>query len=357
VENNNWNWTAGFWTGEIWLAYEYVKEHMEEIKEAQIGEPTEVMNTLRKAAEIQMKSFQYRIVNKKQVDFHDMGFLYTPSCVAGYKLIGSEVGKGSAILAANQLVARFQPLGNFIQAWGPMGASDNYRLIVDCLLNLPLLFWATEETGDTHYREIAQAHLKTTISTIIRENASTYHTYFFDLETGAPLKGSAHQGYSTESTWARGQAWAVYGMALAYRYTKQPEYMELFRKVTAYFMQHLPEDRIPYWDLDFVEGDEPRDSSAASIVACGILEMCQYLEEKEANEYRKTAEQLVKAVYDTCAVKDDDHSYGRVLHSTAAKSSPYNTCDSFGIDECTLYGDYFYMEALTRLEKKWKPYW
>ncbi|MCI8529693.1 MAG: glucoronyl hydrolase [Lachnospiraceae bacterium] len=339
VENDD--WTCGFWTGEIWLAYEFSGDER-----------------LKAAGETQIHSFLERIENKIAVDHHDMGFLYSPSCVAGYKLIGSSEGRKAAILAADQLIRRYHPIGEFIQAWGPMDAPENYRLIIDCLLNLPLLYWASEETGDAKYREIAEKHIHTAVANVIREDASTWHTFFFDMETGAPDHGATCQGYRDGSAWARGQAWGVYGMALAYKYTGREEYITLFKRVTEYFLTHLPEDMVPFWDLEFTDGDDqPRDSSSASIAACGILEMVKYLKPEEQGYYKKIARQLVKALYDHYAVKDMESSNGLVLHSTYSNHSPYNTCNHYGVDECNLWGDYFYMEALTRMDKEWELYW
>lgn len=344
----NVNWTTGFWTGQIWLAYEWAKkEHNDQLVE-----------TFKKAGEVQIDSFLERIHKKIEVDHHDMGFLYSPSCVAGYKLIGSEKGKEAAIKAADQLITRFHPVGEFIQAWGPMDQPENYRFIIDCLLNLPLLYWATEETGDEKYREIAEKHIHTAIANVIREDYSTWHTFFMNMETGAPDHGATCQGYRDGSAWARGQAWGVYGTAMAYRYTGRKEYIEDFRHVTGYFLEHLPEDLVPYWDLEFCDGsDEPRDSSSASIAACGMLEMAKYMEEEDGAYYTEIAKKLMKSVVDHYAVKDLKESNGLVLHSTYSKKSPYNTCTPEGVDECNIWGDYFYMEALTRLGKVWEPYW
>ncbi len=337
----NVDWTTGFWTGQIWLSYE------ETGKEC-----------FKRAGEVQIESFLNRIENRIEVDHHDMGFLYSQSCVAGYKLTGNESGKRAAILAADQLIRRFHPVGEFIQAWGPMDAPENYRLIIDCLLNLPLLYWASEETGDTKYRDIAERHIHTAVANVIREDHSTWHTFFFDMETGAPDHGATCQGYRDGSAWARGQAWGIYGMALAYRYTGREEYIQKFRDVTSYFLEHLPADLVPFWDLEFTDGDdEPRDSSSAAIAACGVLEMAKYLGEAEAEEYRALAGRLVKALYDFYAVRDEKQSNGLVLHSTYSNRSPYNTCDHCGVDECNIWGDYFYMEALMRLKKDWNPYW
>jgi unsaturated chondroitin disaccharide hydrolase len=348
IPNNN--WTNGFWTGEIWLAYEYACE-----KDLTAGSAAD---KLQNAAEIQIDSFLERIDKKIEVDHHDMGFLYSPSCVAGYKLIGNAAGQEAAIKAAEQLLTRYQPVGEFLQAWGSMDAPENYRLIIDSLLNLPLLYWASEETGDGKYREIAEKHIHTTLKNVIREDNSTWHTFFFNRETGAPAYGATCQGYRDGSAWARGQAWGIYGVALGYRYTGREEYKEIFRRVTKYFLEHLPADLVPYWDLEFTDGSaEPRDSSSASIAACGMLEMSRYLEEEEAEHYTDIAKRIMKSVYDNYAVKDKKESNGLVLHSTYSKHSPYNTCNHYGVDECNSWGDYFYMEALMRLHKDWKGYW
>ncbi len=345
---DNVDWTNGFWTGEIWLAYEYCKEE----------ERREEAEQLKAAAMVQVASFEKRIKEKIAVDHHDMGFLYTPSCVAAYKLTGSPQAKEAAVLAADQLLCRFHPVGEFIQAWGPMDEPENYRLIIDCLLNLPLLYWATEETGDEKYREIAEKHIHTAVANVIREDASTWHTFFFDMKTGAPHHGATCQGYRDGSAWARGQAWGVYGMACAYRYTKRADYIEKFRRVTEYFLTHLPNDLVPYWDLEFNDGStEPRDSSSAVIAACGMLEMSKYLSEGEALHYTSIAKKIMKSVYDNYAVKDSGISNGLVLHSTYSNHSPYNTCNHYGVDECNIWGDYFFMEALTRMRKNWEQYW
>lgn len=345
IDNNY--WTTGFWTGEIWLAYEYMKEK---------GNP--LAEQLREAGEIQIDSFLNRIDKKIEVDHHDMGFLYSPSCVAGYKLIGSKKGREAAIKAADQLITRYHPVGEFIQAWGPMDAPENYRLIIDCLLNLPLLYWASEETGDTKYKEIAEKHIHTAIANVIREDYSTWHTFFFDMKTGAPDHGATCQGYRDGSAWARGQAWGIYGCALAYKYTKRDAYIDIFKNVTGYYMEHLPEDMIPFWDLEFTDGDDqPRDSSSASIAACGMLEMIKSMEQEDVVIYQKYAMQMIKSLYDKYAVKDAKLSNGLVLHSTYSNHSPYNTCNHYGVDECNSWGDYFYMEALTRLHKDWILYW
>ena len=178
------------------------------------------------------------------------------------------------------------------------------------------------------------------------------------METGEPDHGATCQGYRDGSAWARGQAWGIYGAALAYKYTKRKEYIDIFKNVAQYYLEHLPKDMVPFWDLEFTDGDDqPRDSSSASIAACGMLEMIKSLEPEEAEIYLKYAKQMMKSLYDNYAVKDPAKSNGLVLHSTYSNHSPYNTCNHYGVDECNSWGDYFYMEALTRLRKDWVLYW
>ncbi|WP_445678770.1 glycoside hydrolase family 88 protein [Radicibacter daui] len=333
-------WTAGFWPGEIWLAYEHTGD-----------------KTFRHAAQIQVQSFLHRIENRIATDHHDMGFLYNPTCVAAWKLVGDEDGRKAALLAADQLIERFHPVGGFIQAWGEMGAADNYRYIIDCLLNLPLLYWASRETGDSKYRDIALIHARTTLANSVRPDDSTWHTFYMDPVTGGPVRGVTCQGYRDDSSWARGQAWAIYGMALSWRYEALPEYRESFDRLLAYYLKRLPADLVPYWDLIFTEGDEPRDSSSAAIVACGLLEMADLVGGEEADGWRQLARRMVKSLVDNYAVRDPAISNGQVLHGTYSKKTPFNTCTGEGVDECVAWGDYYYMEALTRLSRNWSSYW
>lgn len=334
-KGDNTDWTEGFWTGELWLAYE--KTGHERLKDAALN---------------QTQLFLERIINRVNTDHHDMGFLYSPSCVAAYKLTGSETGKKAALLAAENLLRRFHEKGSFFQAWGKMGDKDNYRLIIDCLMNMPLLFWASEVTGDDKYADKAKRHIITSMENIIRPDNSTYHTYFFDTDTALPLKGVTAQGNRNDSAWARGQAWGIYGSAIAYSKLKNVKYIDIFRRVTDYFLTHLPEDLIPYWDFDFDTGsDEPRDSSAAAIAVCGMLEMAKHLDEEESEFNIGAAKRLMLALAEKCAVNDESKSNGLLLHGTYAKTI------NNGVDECCAWGDYFYIEALTRLSKDWRMYW
>jgi unsaturated chondroitin disaccharide hydrolase len=351
----NTQWTCGFWPGELWLAYEATHE-----------------SVFRDTALVHVQSMKNRITKKIEVDHHDMGFLYSPACVAAWKLVNNKDARTAALLAADQLISRFQPKGQFIQAWGAMGEPKNYRYIIDCLLNTPLLYWASRETDNQKYAAIARAHTHTCMNNSIRPDGSTYHTFFMDINTGNPLRGATCQGYSDDSVWARGQSWGVYGSALAYRYDPQPAYLESFHRTLNFFLSKLPADSIPYWDMIFTDSNavhdgetEPRDSSSASIVCCGMLDMASQLKKNNASKYSaeiekymQTSRSILKSLADNYAVKDSTKANGLVLHGTYSKKSPYNTCTPEGVDECVSWGDYFYMEALTRLNNpSWDLYW
>lgn len=329
-------WNTGFWTGILWLAYELS------------GNPA-----YRDTALGQIPSFHKRIAEKIGVNHHDMGFLYSLSCVAAYRLVKDPMAKEAALLAADHLASRFREQGNFIQAWGNLDDETDYRLIIDCLMNIPLLYWASESTGKDTYSEMASKHFDTTMSCIFREDGSTHHTYYFSKKTGEPVKGVTHQGYSDDSCWARGQAWSLYGIPLNLKYRSSEQAIPFFHSAAAYFLNRLPEDFVPYWDLYFTSGTQPRDSSAASIALCGILEMLPRIEDEALQKiYRDAADAIMSSLIDDYAVKDGMKSNGLLLHGT------YHYKGNIGVDECTIWGDYFYMEALTRyLKSDWELYW
>lgn len=333
-------WTAGFWPGSIWLAYEATGDA-----------------NFRDSAQIQVQSLHNRIKKRIATDHHDMGFLYSPSSVAAWNLIGDTDGRDAAILAADQLLERFHEKGEFIQAWGAKGAPENYRYIIDCLLNLPLLYWANIETGNPKYRDIARRHRDTSLRYSIRPDHSTWHTFFMDPETGAPVRGSTQQGYADDSSWARGQAWAITGTAFLYRIDPTPELLTAFNNLLDYYLARLPNDLVPYWDLIFTSGDEPRDSSSAAVVTCGLLEMATLADADRARELRDLASRMLNSLAVNYAVQDPAVSNGFLLHATYSKKTPYNTCRGEGVDECVAWGDYFYFEGLMRLSRDWTPYW
>ncbi len=333
-QENTRGWTTGFWTGMLWLAYEVTKDEK-----------------YKNLAEKQCTDFKNRAEQRLGRGHHDMGFLYSLSCVAGYMLTKNEEMKKTAILAADILMERYHEVGGFIQAWGKLDAQEDYRLIIDCFMNLPLLYWASEATGNTKYYEAAKTHAKTAAKNVVRQDASTYHTYYFDIQSGAPLKGVTRQGYSDDSCWARGQAWGIYGLALSYKHTKDAEHLELAERVADYFLRHLPKDSVPYWDLIFSDGSgEPRDSSAAAIAASGFVELAGCFEGEKKEYYLVQAHRLLRALTDNYTTKDVPESNGILMHATYSKPRG-------AFDECNIWGDYYYMEALVRLSQEWNSYW
>lgn len=333
---NDISWATGFWTGMIWIAYEVTG-----------------IEKYRQVAEIHVEDFYKRIKNKIGVDHHDMGFLYTLSCVAAYKITGNEIAKKAALLAADNLCDRYVANGRFIKAWGGMDSICENRLIIDCLLNIPLLFWAYEVDGDYKYLEVAVNHLDTTIRTAIRDDWTTFHTYFFDVETGAPVRGETAQGYSNDSMWARGQAWGIYGLALAYRYTKRNDILHVQKMLSNKFVERLPVDNVPCWDMVFTDTKTQKDTSASPIAICGMLEMNKLApNSKYIDVWNNKSKDMICALGDRFTTINNPESNGILAHGV------YNIPKNEGVDECTIWGDYFYMEALMRLiNPKWKAYW
>lgn len=331
-------WGTGFYSGILWHAYELSGD-----------------KKYKQRALAQIPSYYKRIDEKIGVNHHDMGFVFTPSCVAAYKLDGNEQAKEAAIMAAEHLCTRYHDKGKFIQAWGAVDDPTKYRLIVDCLLNIPLLYWAAEVTGDKRFDDIAYQHFKTTIEVCCREDASTYHTYYFDVETGLPKKGVTAQGASDDSAWARGQTWGIYGPMLTYIYKKDEKALQTFKATSNYFLNHLPEDYIPYWDLQFTDGDgEPKDSSSAAIALCGILEGIKHMDKDDPlrEVYANACNRMMNSLIDGYLTKDDPKANGLLFHATYSKPA------KLGVDEMNIWGCYFFMEALHRmLDPDWKLYW
>lgn len=335
VKDND-DWTNGFWTGMLWMAYEYTGDEK-----------------YRKVADIHTKNFRERYEKDYVLNHHDLGFLYSLSAVADYKITESEEARELGLKTANKLKERYQSKGKFIQAWGDLNDEKEYRLIIDCFLNLPLLYWAYEETLDKSFLDVANNHFKTAITNVIREDSSTYHTYYFDKNTGEAVKGVTHQGFKNDSCWARGQAWAILGLPINYKYNKNEYSEEIFKGVTNYYLNRLPEDLIPYWDLIFkAEDKEPRDSSSAVIAACGIFEMNKLFKDYENKEvYTRSAHEMLRSLINNYMTVNEE-SDGILMHGV------YSWQHNKGIDECNLWGDYFFMEALMRLYKEdFGGYW
>ena len=334
---DNTEWTNGFWTGELWLGYEYTNE--------------EAMKQLAQAND---RSFLDRVEKRIELDHHDLGFLYTPSCMAEYKLLHTPEARKAAILAADKLIERYQEVGGFIQAWGELGKPEHYRLIIDCLLNIQLLFWASEQTGDPKYAQMATQHFYTSANNVIRDDASAFHTFYFDPKTGEPLKGVTRQGYSDDSAWARGQAWGIYGIPLTYRFVKDEDCFGLFKGMTNYFLNRLPKDHVSYWDLIFGDGSgHSRDSSATATAVCGMHEMLKHLPEVDSDKltYKYAMHAMLRSLIDNYANREIKLGRPLLLHGV------YSWHSGKGVDEGNIWGDYYYLEALIRFYKDWELYW
>ncbi|AMN31816.1 glycoside hydrolase family 88 protein [Clostridium perfringens] len=333
----NIEWTDGFWTGLLWLAYEYTGDEK-----------------YRELADKNVASFKNRVEKDIELDHHDLGFLYSLATVSGYKLTGSEDAREASIKAANKLISRYQEKGEFIQAWGELGSKDHYRFIIDCLLNIPLLYWASDETGDAKYRNIANKHFVTSCNNVIRDDASAFHTFYMDNETRKPLRGVTRQGYSDDSAWARGQAWGVYGIPLNYRYTRNESCFNLYEGMTNYFLNRLPKDNVCYWDLIFNDGDDhSKDSSAAAIAVCGMHEMNKYLPEVDENKevYKYAMHNILRSLMENYMNPEIEPGKPVLLHGV------YSWHSGKGVDEGNIWGDYFFLEALIRFYKDWNLYW
>ncbi|MEK3782581.1 glycoside hydrolase family 88 protein [Paenibacillus sp. FSL R5-0810] len=335
LEAPHW-WTAGFWPGMLWLLYTGSRDE-----------------ELRAAAEACERRLDDVLNDYVRLD-HDLGFMWTLTSMASYKLTGNETSKIRALKAANYLAARFNIKGRYIRAWNPwIEGEDNAGLaIIDCSMNTPLLFLASEISGDPRYRHVAEAHMDTVVRDFVRPDGSVYHIIRYDPATGERLEGLGGQGYAPESAWSRGTAWALYGLTLAYHHTGKQIYLDTAKTVAHFFLANLPEDHVPYWD--FRAPDEARiyrDSSAGACAASGLLLLAEKAGAVEASIYRTPAQRILESLYRNYGAWDDDNEEGLILHGTSHVPEGRN------IDVPLIYGDYFFVEGLARLQGQGPFYW
>ena len=307
---NTGGWEEGFWMGMLYYTWLLTGEEK-----------------FRRTAQGLLGIFDEMV--KEPLDTHDIGFLYSLSTVADYKLTGSEEQRKVSLKAADALCKRFHEKVGFLQAWLEMGNEKENRFIVDCFMNLPLLFWAYEQTGNEKYRRIGQRHFETAYQYLLREDGSSNHTFFMDTATGEPLYARTHQGKSDTSCWSRGQGWIIYGPTLVYGYVKDNAILENVKKSANYFLNRLPEDLVPYWDFEAEEGD-PRDSSAASLAVCGLLELSQCLG-AEGEIYKNAADAIMESLIDHYLNLQYPEQVGLLLHAT--QSLPHH----WGVDEFNIW--------------------
>ncbi|GIH05514.1 glucuronyl hydrolase [Rhizocola hellebori] len=337
-EGSNVGWTTGFWPGVLWLAHDLTGE------ERYLA-----------AASSHVDSFARRVENRIGLDTHDLGFLYTLSCVAAWQRTGDETAKQAALAAADHLMTRVLEPAGIIQAWGDLqDPSQRGRTIIDSLMNTPLLFWASRISGDPRYAQVARRHAAQLRDHILRPDDTTFHTFYWDPATGEPLRGATEQGSADDSCWARGQAWGIYGFALNHRHTGDGSLLRAAMRCADYFLAHLPADRVAYWDLVYTDGsDQERDSSAAAIAACGLIELAEQLGgDARGAGYRAAARRILDSLVTNYSATGHPQSNALILHGV------YDKPKAAGVDEGCLWGDYFYLEALTRaVSPNWISHW
>ncbi|WP_297205883.1 glycoside hydrolase family 88 protein [uncultured Pluralibacter sp.] len=334
---DNQEWTTSFWTGQLWLAWEWSGKQ-----------------AYRELAEAHVRSFGERIATRDHTDHHDLGFLYSLSCIAANKLTGNREAKYIALQAAEVLMERYHEKCGIIQAWGALDNPEQQgRMIIDCNMNLPLLYQASLIGGDNRYARAAESHIEQARRYIVRQDGSTFHTYFMDVNTGEARFGNTHQGFSDDSCWSRGQAWGVYGFLLNYLYTGDARLLELSQTLANYFINRLPEDLICYWDLALTDPRSERDSSASAILACALLELVKQLPvtHPDRETYEAVALRTIEKMLDGYLNKTHKAGEGLLEHSV------YHFKGNVGVDECCAWGDYYLMEALTRAVSTWNSYW
>lgn len=321
-------WTNGFWPGLMWLMYQATKEE-------------KYVKVARTAQEKLHKAFTYYYGLH-----HDVGFMYLISDVADYRLTGNEEGRKYGLLAAQLLAGRFNPNGRFIRAWNDIPGEPEKDTrgwaIIDCMLNIQLLFWAFEETKDNRFRQIAMTHADTAMENFIRKDGSVRHIVEFNPETGEYVRDYGGQGYTEGSSWSRGQAWAIYGFALAYRHTGKTEYLEAAKRVAHYFIANVKEDGKVL--LDFRQPAEPawEDGCGASVAASGLIEIAAQVQECDRELYINVAVKILKYIDKKhCCYDESNDSF--VLNCNAAYGCAQERMTM-------VYADYYYTEAIMKLK-------
>ena len=312
-------WTNGFWAGLMWLMYVGTKNEM-----------------YRDAAENSERILDGAF-EKYELLHHDVGFMWHISSGVNYRLFGSHPSKVRASIAADILAARYNCEGKYIRSWN----EDKVGwVIIDCMMNINLLYWASEEYNDPRYRYIAENHADTVMRTHIREDGSVNHIVRLDPKNGEVIESYGGQGYGVGSSWSRGQSWAIYGYALSYIHTQKKEYLETAKKVADYFIDCVKDDYLP--KVDFRAPKEPvyYDSTAGAIAACGFIEIARITGEEK---YLDAAIRMLKAMEKNfCDWTDTEQAI--LLMGTERYD------DERGRHISIIYGDYFFTEAIYKLK-------
>lgn len=336
-----WDWTPGFFPGSLWYLYELT------------GDSVWLNNAEKWTWAMEpMKTFTGN---------HDIGFMMYCSFGNAERLASKPGYEDILVESANSLCTRYNDTTKVIESWNYRKAWDGtewfYPVIIDNMMNLELLFYASRVTGDRKYYDIAVNHANTTLKNQFRDDYSSYHVVNYDENTGEALHRQTCQGYSDNSTWSRGQAWAIYGYTLMYRETKDPQYLEAAKNFTKYYMDNLPEDLVPLWDFNVgMEGYTPqgdsyavtypakvKDASAASIVCSALFELGELTKD---SSYTETAVRMLKSLASPAyRAPLGENANFIIMHCTG--SLPHKT----EIDGPLVYADYYFLEALARYKK------
>tara|TARA_B100000809_G_scaffold63492_3_gene60215 strand:- start:16789 stop:17997 length:1209 start_codon:yes stop_codon:yes gene_type:complete len=318
------DWTSGFYPGSLWLAYGYTKDE--------------------KFKELAEKWLVFSEKEKWNGRTHDMGFKINCSFGNAYKFDKKEAYKEVIIQSAKTLLTRYNEKVGSLKSWDH--GSWNFPLIIDNMMNLELLFRATEFSGDSIYYEVAQQHALTTLKNHFREDFSSYHVVDYNPLTGKVIAKKTHQGFSDESSWARGQAWGLYGFTMCYRETGNEIFKIQAEKIAGYILSYpqLPKDKIPYWDYNAPDiPNAPRDASAAAITASALYELQNYA--TDSKTYTLFADAIMTSLSsEKYRIAPNAKNPFILNHSTG--NMPKND----EVDVPISYGDYYYLEALIRKE-------
>lgn len=323
VYTNLYDWTSGFFPGNLWYIYELTGDEQWKQYAKKYTEGME-----------HIKSYK---------DNHDIGFMIFCSFGNGLRLTGDTSYKPVIVEAARSLATRYLPKAQIIQSWSPR-QGWTCPVIIDNMMNLELMFEATQMSGDSTFWNIAVTHADNTMKNHYREDMSCYHVVDYDPETGVVLKRQTAQGFADESAWSRGQAWGLYGYALCYRYTRDPKYLDQAEKIAAYLFAHpnMPEDLVPYWDFDATDlPNQPRDASAAAVIASALYELSTY--SNNGQQYIEKADKIVESL-SSPAYRAELGANGNYILMHSVGSIPHNS----EIDVPLIYADYYFLEALKR---------
>ena len=330
-------WTSGFYSGTLFYLYEFSHD-----------------TALLDEAQNRLKLLEPEQFNRST---HDLGFMMYCSFGNGLRLLDSPGYKDILLNSARSLSTRFNPIVGCIKSWD--SKPWHYPVIIDNMMNLELLFWASQATGDTSFKHIAVTHANTTMRNHFRPNYSSYHVVDYDSVTGAIIAKKTAQGYADSSAWARGQSWGLYGYTMVYRFTHDPRYLEQARHIAHFILTNpnLPADKIPYWDYNApgippgtskstVMGGPLRDVSAAAIMASALIELSKYVAPQEGRGYLDVAEEII--------VNLSSNTYKAVVGSNGGfilKHSVGNLPGHSEIDVPLTYADYYYVEAMLRYKE------